>query len=580
MYESDDSNRRQKPIRIGIICKGTIFPAWQASCLNKLLNVNNTELALLIIEDDYSTNPKNHGKSMKSQKFRKLFWHIYKSFIVRFTSQALHLENMTINLSKIPFISCKIIPDGESFRYFCKEDIVKIKNYNLDFILSFGSKIICGEILKIPRFGVWSFNHGDIKKYSGHPPGFWEIYNDDNVTGAVLQRLTGQLNNGIILKKGFFKTINTSYVHNIDTVYFESAWWPAQVCIDIINGNENYIYDLPTKKSIKIYDYPTNMQMILFLIKIIKNFFMNWIHILFFYYRWNIGIINEPINVFLTPDIRPKVSWLPEPKENHFVSDPFVISKENVNFILFEEYDLETSKGHISSTIIDDKSLFQSIIVIDNPFHMSYPFLLKDKDQIYCVPETSRNKQVCLYKAKEFPYSWIKISTLIQDFAGLDSTIFKYENHWWLFATDKNDGSNYKLKLWYAPNLFGPWTPHINNPVKIDIRSTRPAGTPFIYDNVLYRPSQDCSEKYGAKIVINKIIKLTTTEFKEEQIIKIEPYKNSPYPDILHTISSDNGITIVDGGKKIFVGKNAYMTVYKMKRIIQNLKTLISKNSI
>ncbi len=45
--------------------------------------------------------------------------------------------------------------------------------------------------------------------------------------------------------------------------------------------------------------------------------------------------------------------------------------------------------------------------------------------------------------------------------------------------------------------LEGPWEPHRRNPVKCDVRGSRPAGTPFVHGGELYRPAQDGSKRYG-----------------------------------------------------------------------------------
>jgi len=68
-----------------------------------------------------------------------------------------------------------------------------------------------------------------------------------------------------------------------------------------------------------------------------------------------------------------------------------------------------------------------------------------------------------------------------------------------LFFTDADDGPLTKLRVWFADDLLGSWCPHPGNPVKPDIRSARPAGTPFVHDGALYRPAQDCSRTYGAR---------------------------------------------------------------------------------
>jgi len=573
MFATDFSRKNQRPICFGIMGNGTTFPAWQARCLHKLLGLENVKPALLVI-DDGSLTASNNWKKLKN--FRKLFWYIYSFFSVKRRSPAMRPVDMAPALAQVPSIRCKVIRKGKFSQYFSEADIAEIRKYDLDFILRFAFDIIRGEILKVARFGVWSFHHDDEEKYRGSPPGFWEIYNADNVSGAILQRLTDRLDAGIVLKKGFFETINTSYVRNRDAVYFESTDWPAQVCIDIQNGNADYLDAYPSKTSAPIFRAPNNVQMMFFLLRIVSNFFRKLYSSLFYEY-WNIGIIDDAIHVFLTPGIRPQVRWLPAPAWNKHIADPFAIRRKKAVHILFEDYDYRTSKGCISAMSVYGKSLSPSEVVIDTPFHMSYPYLLEYKDQIYCVPETHEAQEVSLYKAKEFPHSWVKATTLIKDFAGLDNTIFQYEGRWWLLATDQNDGPECKLKAWYAADLFGPWKPHEANPVKVDVRSVRPAGTPFMYDGHLYRPSQDCSETYGRKTVLNRVIRLTPTEFKEEQVAVIKPHKNSQYPDGLHTISAVGDITIIDGKKKELIFKSLSVLIHKVNNIRIRLGALLRR---
>ena len=574
MHTTNFSTKNQHPILFGIMCNGMTFPAWQASCLHKLLTLDNVEPALLIVDNGFSI-ASNNWRKLKN--FRHLLWYIYNFFFVKRSSRAMRPVDMTSTLAQVPSIRCTVIRKGKFSQYFGEADIVKIRKHDLDFILRFGFNIIRGEILNVARFGVWSFHHGDEKKYRGYPPGFWEIYRGDNVTGAILQRLTDRLDGGIVLKKGFFRTINASHVRNRDTVFFESTDWPAQVCNDLLSGNADYLNAPPSQTSAPIYHAPTNVQMICFLSRILRNSLLWLYDLLFTYDQWNIGIVDDPIHVFLTPGARPQVRWLPAPARNRFIADPFAICRDKVIHMFFEDYDYRTSKGCISTMSIHGESLSSSKAVIDPPFHTAYPYLLTYKDQVYCVPETCEAQEVSLYKAKEFPNSWTKVATLIENFAGVDSTIFQHEGRWWLLATDKNDGRSHKLKAWHAPDLLGPWKPHVANPVKVDVRSARPAGTPFMHDGHLYRPSQDCSGIYGGKIVLNRVLRLTLTEFKEEQVAVIEPYRDGPYPDGLHTISAVGDVTIIDGVRKVFIARSLCVVIDKMKRIRTQISALLCR---
>lgn len=268
--------------------------------------------------------------------------------------------------------------------------------------------------------------------------------------------------------------------------------------------------------------------------------------------EWNIGIAFQPIHEFLNPDNKPEVHWLPPMPSGEFRADPFGIIKDGKTYIFCEEYDYGRRRGIITSLELDGE---HSQVVMDMPFHLSYPYLIEHNGEIYCIPESHQAGEIALYKAVEFPHKWEKVSTLISGTAGVDSTVFQYGGRWWLTYTDQDENPYLKLFVRHAPDLFGPWEPHAANPVKTDLGSARPAGTPFMHEGVLYRPAQDCSRIYGGAIVLNRIIKLTPTEFEEEPAVTIPPFADSPYPDGLHTISALGDITLVDGCRVKFIWK-------------------------
>jgi hypothetical protein len=44
-----------------------------------------------------------------------------------------------------------------------------------------------GNILTAAKFGVWSYHFGDIDRYRDGPPGFWEMYERNPLSGVVLK---------------------------------------------------------------------------------------------------------------------------------------------------------------------------------------------------------------------------------------------------------------------------------------------------------------------------------------------------------------------------------------------------------
>ena len=90
--------------------------------------------------------------------------------------------------------------------YFSEANCKEIKNLKLDVLLRHEFRIIKGKILNIPKYGIWSFHHGDNDINRGGPPGFWEIMFNQSVTGVTLQILNDKLDGGNVIEKGFYPT--------------------------------------------------------------------------------------------------------------------------------------------------------------------------------------------------------------------------------------------------------------------------------------------------------------------------------------------------------------------------------------
>jgi hypothetical protein len=536
----NSANLNRRLLRFGIICNGKALENWQVECLDHILKTGCARLALVITGNSFMAMPQ-------TGIYKNLLYDLYFNRLHK--PSALDPVEIDAVLQGSTRLYChNTEPDGLSIN-FSDDNIRDIRNYDLDFILNFSSMGITGDILKAIKYGIWSFCHSGIGNTRQFPPCFWEILAGDNLTVAVLEKSTGQADTAIVLKHGVFKAYKAPLADNINSIYHESARWPAQVCIDIMNGRAGYIHGNPAKRKVPRAVIPDNFQVSLFVVRALINYFKHLVNKYVIHEDWNIGIIYKPIHTFLTSNTTPEVHWFAHPK-NRFRADPFGVMKDGELHVIYEDYDYRRMKGSISTIKLSPEASSGPVTIINQAVHMSYPFILEFGGEVYCIPETSRAREICIYKALDFPNRWAKVSTMIENFEGVDPTIFQYNSLWWLFCTNKDYGSILNLYIWYSRDLLGPWQPHKLNPVKTDVRSARPAGTPFSYNGELYRPSQDCSGTYGGKIIINRIKKLTTTDFEEEPIKAIEPCRNCIYHDGIHTLSAIGDITLVDGKRR------------------------------
>ena len=540
-----------RPIRFGILCDSLMWQAWQVECVNVLLDTPETSLVLIVQKTGIRVEDSREGLSQKRMgNSKRLLYSIYKRFCIN--PAAYTKIDMSERLRDVPVRQCEVTQKGQYARYFSETDVAAIRQQDLDFILLFGIGIIRGEILEAARYGVWSFHHDDELKYRGLPSCFWEIYYGDRVTGAILQRLTERLDGGIILKKGYFRTVQHSLSKNKDNVYFGSCIWPAEVVQDIRSGICTYLEAPPSKTEAPIFRRPESWQTLVFVARLMKNKLRHLFHVLFLYQQWNIGIADAPISDFLKEE-PPPIHWFPHLPRDTFYADPFGLKSGSRVYVLFEEYKYASKKGRISVIELGNSSSSRTEIALEKPGHLSYPYLIEYEDEIYCIPESPEVREVVLYKAIEFPTKWKKETVILEDFAGVDTTVFQYKGRWWLFCTNRDyNGANSRLYIFYAAALKGPWQPHRANPVKMDVRSSRPGGTPFMHNGNLYRPAQDSSLSYGGGLSLNRVTKLTPDEFQEDVAAYLKPDPQGPYREGIHTLATLGDKTLVDGKRYVY----------------------------
>ncbi len=265
------------------------------------------------------------------------------------------------------------------------------------------------------------------------------------------------------------------------------------------------------------------------------------------YEHWNIGILRRPIQSLLD---RPNVSdarWLIPQPTGSYVADPFGYSRDGKDVLICEAYDYRTKRGTIVAGDFDPASTqIDFSTVLEKDHHLSYPYIVDGITPLTMVPEAAQSNAVKAYSVGDHGACETEGRILLRDVAAVDSSIVHHDGRWWLFCTTA-DAPLLKLSIFYAMQFEGPWQAHARNPVKTDIRSARPGGTPFIASGSLFRPAQDCSSSYGARVSLNRISLLTPDDFAEETVAVIEPDARSPFRDGLHTVSAFGECTLIDG---------------------------------
>lgn len=535
---------KKKSLRFGLMINSLTVEHWQYETI-KILIENGMKLSLIIQNNDNSPSLSLY-KKVCNYPFRQLFFRIWNRFI--FNPRSKYPVDLGPLTEDIHTIFCAPLKKGIS-TYFEDVDIQEIKNQNLDFILRFGFDIVRGEVLNSAKYGIWSFHHDDERIIRGGPPGFWEFMRKIPNNGVILQRLTNSLDKGIVLKRINFKTILHSYKAHLDQLYFGAESLPLQVCNDLINHGS--IQDKPSSSDAEIIHPPTNIKMIEYFIKSINRRVTFHINDLFRQEDWNVGYCFCPIEDFIDKDKENlEIQWLKKPKRNCYFADPFVISTKKDTYIFFEWYSYYSGKADLAVALKSENFKVYHKISSFNE-HRSYPFVFIHDDVIYCMPEAHKTNQVVLFRFDEDKLVLEKDCVLLQGFPIVDATLYHHDEKWFMFCTNQKN-SHTHLEIYYSKNLKGPYLPHKNNPVMIDCSKARPAGKIFNYKGKEIRPSQNCTEHYGQEIYLENISELSDTQFITHFNSIISPLKNTDYNKGIHTINSDNGITVFDGKRFIF----------------------------
>lgn len=201
-----------------------------------------------------------------------------------------------------------------------------------------------------------------------------------------------------------------------------------------------------------------------------------------------------------------------------FFADPFPWPEGDRIHLFCEEFPFATGRGVISVITIEaDGRVGPARPVIETDCHLSYPFVFEHEGRMWMIPETSQRRTVELWMAARFPDQWVRHSVLLENTDLGDATLAEIDGTWWMFGAGRERwcSSWEALQLFHAPAPTGPWTPHVANPVLVDVRSARPAGRLRHTAHGWLRPVQDSSRGYGSGLAVARIEAIGPTRYRE-----------------------------------------------------------------
>ena len=554
-----------KKLRVGFLIDELKFNQYEADVISFVENHENFDRPFIIT---------GYKKKINENLFNKLIKKLYRNplinidifFKIIFIKIIKFIEIRSVN-NKYPKYKKVIIPkDLNSYELlnieglwsksgtyleFTKDDVERISNLNLNCIIRFGSGILRGDIINSTEFGIISFHHGDNRLNRGGPSGFWEVLNHEPSSGFIIQKINNELDGGEVLLRGNIMTADL-WLHNNAQLLEKSN-------IFLINLLKNLSINLCLPKpegvrlhSNKIYKIENSFTLIKYISRIIiPKIFKSILTRLFSpsVDRWSIAYAEH--------NNYSKSLWRYNEVKNplgRFLADPFVYKYKENNYIFVEDFFYEDNKGRISVLKINNNSHEFLGIVLEEDFHLSFPFIFNESGNIYMVPESSKNNDIRLYKCIDFPHKWVLEKVIMTDVNAADTMIIKNNNSWFLLTNicSANNGDHQsELHIFYSKDFRNnSWKEiNISNPVVIDSMRARNGGI-FSHRGITYRVNQvHGQEHYGKSFYINEIKKINEDEYIEERVSEIKPnfIKNI---NSTHHFHANNTLAVIDFARK------------------------------
>ena len=223
-----------------------------------------------------------------------------------------------------------------------------------------------------------------------------------------------------------------------------------------------------------------------------------------------------------------------------WIADPFLFEHRGEHY-LFAEY-VNGKKGEIVYfRFVNDKPVFGKVI-LSEPYHLSYPCVFCRGNDIFMIPESADNHSVDLYRAVSFPDRWKKIGRLAQGIY-YDSTYVSSQGKDWLVTYSPRKGI-FQLGLWEID--MDERQARLIAAKEYGENVGRPAGNFFVRGETLIRPAQDCSKKYGEKLLFYQVTDMKKDCFEEREVQTVSVQDTGLPFQRIHTYNSDSVYETVD----------------------------------
>lgn len=542
-------------LKIGLLINDYCVQAWEYDLVAEILSSEYSIIEAVIIQKKLTDNRMKKPPGNFLFRFHSRLDHLVFSGRNNYKERK-DIRNSLVNTNQfvLPSAGQAESSDGNS------DAIREISKLGLDIIVKLGYGPVNEELCGLSKYGLWSYPMTDCSYESIDTTGYFEVIDKQPViVSELVTRMTkGQL--PLVLARVTEATCAYSVSLTREKLFRRASLFVPRIIIGLWKEGPDYLKKIENKfggtglSLITQMPPPTALKSLgnffkagfIFIRQVVKKIIYTDP------FTWVLLFQKASDNNFETHSYKDFKKL--KPTSDRFWADPFVVNMKDKYYVFVEEFLYKANKGHIAVLELDKNGQLQKTQkIIENPYHMSYPFVFQRDSAYYMIPETGGNRSIDLYRCTGFPWKWEFVKSIMKDINAVDTTLLYHNGKWWLFTLIDEINSSLAVSpelylFWSDDFLSDRWTGHPMNPVVTDVRYARPAGRIFIRDGNIYRPSQDCAGRYGNSFDINQILKLTCEDYQEKSVIKVKPDWDNSLQGA-HTFNSDGNFYILDAYK-------------------------------
>lgn len=252
-----------------------------------------------------------------------------------------------------------------------------------------------------------------------------------------------------------------------------------------------------------------------------------------------------------------------QPKPVLYQADSFLFVKDDTLYLFFELQHWDDPGAIAMVKTRNLKSWTEPVVVLRQPFHLSFPFVFEEGGEVYMVPESQESDAIHLFRADNAELTaFAKVRTLLHQertegthYNLNDSHVFVRDGKYYLFTSYQKDWMYYQ-ELYVADDLLkGEFRRHPCSPICTSNEYGRNGGSLIDFGGQLLRVTQDCHADYGDNVSLMEVTALSETAYREQLFRRNVLPKNAIFRDGGHQLNIAR-----------YRGQWVYATDYKQNR--------------